>query len=170
MSTGGTIIKASRALRAPERRYLMRRWAAFTGGQATLAVSLLAFLAWAVVSEDDGLRFLFALLAGPALLGIKYLHGFSAVYGQDLKDDRVQSVVGAVGSLDVTAPLVPLHLGERTYYIQAELLARKRQGEPIMVEFLKHTGLAVAIDGKSNLMTFKRWMELGGSAGAGSTT
>lgn len=169
MSTGGTIIKASRVLKPAERRYLWRRWAVFRGGQAAIGAGLLAFLAWAVVSEDNGLRFLFAILAGPALLGIKYLHEFAGVYGKDLKDDRVQSVVGAVGSLDLTAALVPLYLGERVYYIQADLLARKRQGQPIMVEFLKHTGLAVAIDGKSNLMTLKRWMELGGGANAGST-
>ena len=168
--SGGTIIKASRVLRAAERHYLWRRWAVFRGGQLAIAVSLLAFLAWAVLSEDNGLRFLFALLAGPGLLTIKFLNGPGSTYGRDIKEDRVQRVVGAVGTLDVSPGLVPLYLGEQIFYIQAELLARKRRGEPIMVEFLKHTGLAVSIDGKPNLMSLKRWMELGGGLQVGSTT
>lgn len=126
-----------------------------------IAELLLAFLAWAVASEDDGLRFLFVLLAVPTLLGIRYLHGLASTYGLDLKANRVQSVVGAVGSLELNADPVPLHLGEHTFYIQAHLLAGKRQGDPIMVEYLTHTSLAVAIDGKSNLTTLGRWMGLG---------
>ena len=166
-SSGGTIIKASRGLRGAERRYLWRRWAAYRGAQAAIGAAVLAFLAWAVLSEDDGLRFLFALLAGPALLGIKHFHHAAGVYAGDLRDNRVESVVGAVGSLDVSPGLVPLYLGERVFYIQSELLTRKRQGEPIMVEFLRHTGLAVAIDGASNLMSLRRWFELeGGTGGA----
>ncbi|MBM3273940.1 MAG: hypothetical protein FJZ00_02215 [Candidatus Sericytochromatia bacterium] len=162
--SGGTIIRASRALKGPERNYLLRRWGAYRTGQAAIAAALLAFLGWAVYSEDAGLRFLFALLAGPALLGIKYLHDKAAIFGLDLRDNSVQSVIGAVGGLDLSPGLVPLHLGERIYYVQADLLRRKREGEPIMVEFLVHTGLAVAIDGRSNLLSLKQWLEVADQA------
>jgi hypothetical protein len=162
--SGGTIIRATRALKGPERNYLLRRWGAYRAGQAAIAAALAALLLWAVYSEDPGLRFIFVLLAAPGLLGIKFLQDKAGIYGRDLRDNSVQSVIGAVGGLDLSPGLVPLHLGTRVYFVQAELLRRKRDGEPIMVEFLEHTGLAVAIDGRSNLLSLKQWLEVADQA------
>ncbi|MBM3269407.1 MAG: hypothetical protein FJZ01_17325 [Candidatus Sericytochromatia bacterium] len=162
MSRGGTIFKGSRALKTRERLYLLRRVVMCRGGQI-LAIAVVAGLGtWSYLAEDGGLGFIAAILAIPAFLGSFYLQRTLAPYARDLWDNKVESIIGAIGGLDLSPGLVKLHLGEDVYYVQAELLRRKRDGEPIMVEFLRHSHLAVAIDGQSNLMSWRRWVELGG--------
>ncbi len=162
MSPGGTIFKGSRALKGRERLYLFGRWAMYTAGQVVILAPFCGFVWWALASDDNGLRFMAAVLGVPAAAGTFWLAKAARPFGQDLLENKVESIIGAIGGLDLTRGLVPLHMGPDIYHVQSELLRRKREGEPIMVEILRHSHLAVTIDGRSNLMSYRRWVELGG--------
>jgi hypothetical protein len=134
----------------------------YSGGQAAVLAPFCGFVWWAVASDDIGLRFMAAVLGVPAAAATLWLAKAASPFGRDLLENKVETIIGAIGGLDLTRGLVLLHMGPDVYFVQSELLRRKREGEPIMVEILRHTHLAVTIDGRSNLMSFRRWVELGG--------
>ena len=148
----GTIIHGSRKLKRHERLFLLKHVGLAAAGILALLVLVAALGVWAVTQDDPGGRYLLVLLTPPALLAIRWLWRWATPYRRDLFDNKVESVIGRIGALDLQPGIVPVHLGERIFDVQTALLARKRVDEPILVEFISHSGLAVAIDGKPNLV------------------
>ena len=150
--TGGTLIHGSRRLKRHERAYLLKPVALAVGAVVALGGGEILLLAWSWWQRDSGAGYLCALLLVPILGGVSTIWRRSRPYRDDLAANRVESVVGRVGALAMAPEILPLRLGDRTFEVHGALLAGKKVDEPIMVEYLPHTGLAVAVDGKSNLL------------------
>lgn len=144
------LIHGTRALKPPERRYLLEQVGFAAGAIAVLLGGLLALAAWSLWQRDRGAMGLLALIAVPAALGVRALWTWATPFRRDLVDDRAESIVGKVGALELQPGPVPIYLGDRVFVLPGDLLAGKQVDQPILFEFLPHSGLALTVDGKPN--------------------
>ncbi|MBI6546662.1 MAG: hypothetical protein HY692_07695 [Cyanobacteria bacterium NC_groundwater_1444_Ag_S-0.65um_54_12] len=157
---GGVVFRGKRALKSRERRYLRRHCFILLGCQLAMLGSYAVFLAWAIASEDIGLRYLSAILLLPLLIIGRHLQRYLRPIYRDLRDNRVESLIGRVGSLVLTTELIPLDLGERTYYVPSRLFDAKKLDQPILIEYLPACGHIISIDGKANFPSLPLWLKL----------
>ncbi|MBM3259803.1 MAG: hypothetical protein FJY99_08670 [Candidatus Sericytochromatia bacterium] len=144
-------LTSQRSLTADERRHLRQRMTWLRrAAQASWLPTLLPAVAAAWLREL-GWLFPGMLAIVPSWWAWRRLEGRRKVIEGDLGRGKVRCVMGVLGGSDTLEGWVALHLGGSTFWVRADLLRDKEQDQPITVELLGDTGIALTVDGRPNL-------------------
>ncbi|MEB3300287.1 MAG: hypothetical protein VKO21_12495 [Candidatus Sericytochromatia bacterium] len=144
-------LTSERTLSAEERRHLKGRitWLRRAGLAAWLPTLLP--LGASVSLTEPGWTFPAVLALFPSWWTWRRLVERRKVIEGDLAKGKARCVMGLLGGSDRLEGWVPVTLGGSSFWVKADLLVGKAQDQPITVELLGQTGIALTVDGRSNL-------------------
>ena len=146
-----TFLTSQRRLTREEREHLLDRVRLLRWGARLVWLPTLLLGGAGILQADPAWAFPALLAVVPAGWAARRLSGRRRVIDADLASGKVRCVMGLLGGSDSGDGWVPLHLGTDAFWVRADLLADKERDQPITVELLGRTGIALTVDGRSNL-------------------